>query len=235
MQALILAAGPCTRLRPHTDEKHKCLVEVQDGVTILDTELHALRENGITDIVVTVGHCAEGVQQYIATHHKDLDITFVENPEYAQTNCIYSTWLAKDVLKDDLFFLTGDLVFGPEVIEQMIHHPAQNVMYTNTVNPLPEKDFKARVKDGKVVEIGLDVFGEDAHYCWPLYRFSKESWNVWMMKMDEYIRNGVRDVYSEVAFNEIPEQINLSPSDITDFCNEVDNEEDLEVVRKHLT
>ena len=54
MKAVILAAGPGTRLRPLTNEVPKCMVEV-DGRTLLERQIEMLKEVGIKDFIFCVG------------------------------------------------------------------------------------------------------------------------------------------------------------------------------------
>ena len=56
MKAIILAAGKGTRLRPLTNSKPKCLVELA-GKSLLEHQLDTLFECGITDIHVIGGQC----------------------------------------------------------------------------------------------------------------------------------------------------------------------------------
>ena len=51
MQAIILAAGLGTRLRPITDEVPKCMVSV-NGIRIIDKQIDTLHKAGVKDIVV---------------------------------------------------------------------------------------------------------------------------------------------------------------------------------------
>jgi phosphoenolpyruvate phosphomutase len=98
--------------------------------------------------------------------------------------------------------------------------------------PLPEKDFKARIKDGKVVEIGIDVFGHDCYACQPFYHLHKEAWNAWQAAISDFCDKGKNTVYAEEALNTILETLNLYPLDIQGrFCMEIDNEEDLAKAR----
>ena len=49
MKAIILAAGRGTRMKELTEEKPKCLVEL-DGQSLLEKQLGALRQAGIEEI-----------------------------------------------------------------------------------------------------------------------------------------------------------------------------------------
>ena len=58
MKALIFAAGKGERMRPLTDTRPKALLEVR-GVPLIGWHLHALREAGVTDIVVNTGYLGD--------------------------------------------------------------------------------------------------------------------------------------------------------------------------------
>lgn len=49
MNAIILAAGMGTRLRPLTNDRPKCLVEV-GGMPMVERQIQYLLEIGVTDI-----------------------------------------------------------------------------------------------------------------------------------------------------------------------------------------
>ncbi|MBQ9472894.1 MAG: NTP transferase domain-containing protein [Bacteroidales bacterium] len=73
MQALILAAGLGTRLRPLTDSKPKALVEIE-GRTLLEINIKKLISYGADHIVVNVHHFADKVIDYINSHTWNADI-----------------------------------------------------------------------------------------------------------------------------------------------------------------
>ena len=54
MNAIILAAGLGTRLRPLTNDRPKCLVPVL-GTPMIEQQIHFLHESGITDITIVSG------------------------------------------------------------------------------------------------------------------------------------------------------------------------------------
>jgi len=64
MQAVILAGGLGTRLRPLTETVPKALVHVQ-GKPFVDYQLDLLKRNGIDDFVFCVGHLGEKVQSHL--------------------------------------------------------------------------------------------------------------------------------------------------------------------------
>jgi len=68
MQAVILAGGLGTRLKPLTTLVPKPMVPVHDR-PFLEYELALLAQNGITDVVLCVGYLGEQVSQYFGTGH----------------------------------------------------------------------------------------------------------------------------------------------------------------------
>jgi NDP-sugar pyrophosphorylase family protein len=67
MKAMILAAGPGTRLRPLTDDRPKALVEIA-GRTLLEIVLSRLRSFGIHEVIINVHHFADMILGYLKTH-----------------------------------------------------------------------------------------------------------------------------------------------------------------------
>ena len=51
MQAVLLAAGECSRFKPLSDGMHKCMVSIF-GKTIIERTVMNLKTVGITDIIV---------------------------------------------------------------------------------------------------------------------------------------------------------------------------------------
>lgn len=68
MKAMILAAGPGTRLRPLTNDRPKALVEIA-GRTLLEITLSQLRAYGILEVIINVHHFADMILEYLKTNH----------------------------------------------------------------------------------------------------------------------------------------------------------------------
>lgn len=126
MKAIILAAGMGTRLRPLTNMTPKCLVSV-NGKPMLEYQLDGLAQAGLKECVLVVGYRASQISHRIGSNYRGIAISYVENPLFQQTNNLYSLWLARDYLDDDIVLLEGDLLFEDDVIRKLIQHRALSV------------------------------------------------------------------------------------------------------------
>ena len=120
MQALILAAGTGSRLGKHTKDNTKCMLEI-NNVSLIKHALEKLNNVGIRKLILVVGYKKDNLIQHVGDKYKDIDIEYVENPIYDQTNNIYSLYLAKDKLEqDDTILLESDLIFEEEVLQRLL-------------------------------------------------------------------------------------------------------------------
>jgi phosphoenolpyruvate phosphomutase len=235
MKALILNSGIGKRMGELTKDRPKCLVELKKGESILKRQVEQLVSLGLKELVMTTGPFEEKIKKEIKENFPGLKVTYVFNEKYDSTNYIYSMYLAEKYIKDDLILLHGDMVNDLEVLKAIISFNEKDAVIVNSAKPLPEKDFKGKIKDGKVKKIGLDFFGADCVFLLPVYKFSKNSMEIWFSEIEKFIKAGTAGVYAENAFNEVSDRLNLIPLDITDIlCMEIDNAEDLEIARKAL-
>jgi NDP-sugar pyrophosphorylase family protein len=73
MQAMILAAGLGTRLKPITEDIPKALVEL-NGKTLLEIAIRKLIENDFRRIIINVHHFADKVKEFINSNTFAADI-----------------------------------------------------------------------------------------------------------------------------------------------------------------
>lgn len=113
MKAIILAAGQGTRLRPLTNDRPKCLVELA-GKPLLDYQLATLRGAGIHDIHIVAGYRGEQLKRPGLTHHL--------NPDYASTNMVTTLFTAEAAMTDecDLIISYGDIIYEPKVLNTLL-------------------------------------------------------------------------------------------------------------------
>ena len=234
MKALILNSGLGHRMGVLTSEHPKCMTEISSKDTILSRQLRLLAENDIREVVMTTGYFDEVLIDYCNSLELPISFTFVKNPDYDKTNYIYSTYCARNYIKDEeIILMHGDLVFENSVLEKVLDSKTSCMTVSSTL-PLPEKDFKAVVKDGKVEKVGVEFF-DDAMEAQALYKLTKEDWAIWLGKIEEFCENGNRNCYAEKALNEVSFAMSIRALDVRDeLCAEIDNPEDLEVVKAKI-
>jgi NDP-sugar pyrophosphorylase family protein len=81
-QAVLLAGGQGSRLRPYTDDRPKPMVEIPGtGTPIIGHQLDWLAAEGVTDAVVSCGHLAEVLQEWLDATPLPLNVTTVVERE----------------------------------------------------------------------------------------------------------------------------------------------------------
>ena len=233
MKTLILNSGLGSRMGVLTSEHPKCMTEISATETILGRQLRQIAAAGITEVVMTTGLFDSVLVNYCNSLDLPLHFTFVKNPVYDKTNYIYSIYCAREYLDDDIILMHGDLVFENEVFDQVVNSDTSCMTVSSTL-PLPEKDFKAQIVDGKVMKVGVDIFN-DAMEAQALYKLNRADWKVWLDKITEFCEAGNSKVYAENALNELNGAANISALDVKNLlCSEIDNPEDLAVVTDKL-
>ncbi len=233
MKALILNSGLGHRMGVLTSEHPKCMTEISSRETILSRQLNMLAGAGIEEVVITTGYFDTVLVDYCRSLDLPIRVTFVKNPIYDKTNYIYSIYCARDCLDDDLILMHGDLVFENEVFDRVLASETSCMTVSSTL-PLPEKDFKAVVKDSQVLRVGVNFF-ENAMEAQPLYKLLRDDWKKWLNKIAEFCEAGNTNVYAENALNELEGACRIKALDVQSLlCAEIDNQEDLAVVSEKL-
>ncbi|KOX15272.1 nucleotidyltransferase family protein [Nocardiopsis sp. NRRL B-16309] len=121
-QALILAGGQATRLRPYTDTRPKAMVEVA-GRPIVDYQLEWLAEHGVEQVVVSCGYKAEVLREHLDARSGGPEITLlVEDEPLGRGGALR---YASSGLRDQdapYFALNGDVLTWFPLDEFTAHH-----------------------------------------------------------------------------------------------------------------
>ena len=104
MRAIILAAGVGSRLKPITKNKPKTLVIVVDK-PILGHIIDSLISNGILEVIICVGFQARKVIDFCKNSYPNVSFFFVHNKKYDSTNNMYSLYLAKKYLDQNIILM----------------------------------------------------------------------------------------------------------------------------------
>ena len=233
MKALILNSGMGSRMGILTSEHPKCMTEISRTETILSRQLTMLAEAGITEVIMTTGLFDSIMVNYCQRLELPLHITFVKTPAYKDTNYIYSIYCAKEYLDDDIILMHGDLVFENSVLDAVLSSKDSCMVVSSTLQ-LPDKDFKAVVRNGKIIKVGVEFFNE-AMAAQALYKLNREDWEVWLNRIIIFCESGNVKCYAENALNEVSDQCSINALDIRDsLCSEIDDAKDLAIVSKKL-
>ena len=233
MKALILNSGLGRRMGVLTSEHPKCMTEISGTETILSRQLRLLAAAGIRDVVITTGYFDNIIVNYCHSLRLPLEITFVHNPRYAETNYIYSIYCARELLDDDILLMHGDLVFEPSVLDDLLAEKRSCMKVSSTL-PLPEKDFKAVVRDGRVYQVGVEFFSS-AMEAQALYKLNRADWRVWLDEIVRFCESGQDNCYAEKALNGISDRCPIYACDVGNrLCAEIDTPEDLAAVSGRL-
>ena len=206
MQAVILAAGQGTRLRPLTDHCPKCLVKVQ-GTPILQYQLDALCDAGVRKCIIVIGHRAAQVRNSFGTRFRNISITYVENEIFDRTNNIYSLWLARREITEDLLLLEGDLIFEPELLIDLLEVPYENTAVVDRFQPFMNGTvILAHGDTASAMVLKLDQsrsfdYGP-ALKTVNIYKFSYQAVSDELMPaLSAYVSLGLTDHYHEIAIS----------------------------------
>lgn len=157
MKAIILAAGEGNRLRPHTLDRPKCMVELLGGPLIL-RQLNTLRSAGVENITLVTGYCASKlVDLGVATRH---------NPNFAITNMVYTLMCARDLLngEEDVLITYSDIVYERRILDAILDSNSpmsttvdsnwQNLWGARNEDPMNDAETMRVDRDSNIIELG---------------------------------------------------------------------------------
>ena len=110
-KALIIAAGLGSRLKKHTENLPKCMLDF-GGKTLLQRQLESYKQNGIKDISLVRGYKKEKI------NYKD--IKYFENKDYKNNNILNSIFYAEKVINGNIIISYSDILFDKSVVERTL-------------------------------------------------------------------------------------------------------------------
>ena len=110
-KALIIAAGLGSRLKKHTENLPKRMLDF-GGKTLLQRQLESYKKNGIKDISLVRGYKKEKI------NYKD--IKYFENKDYKNNNILNSIFYAEKVVNGNIIISYSDILFDKSVVERTL-------------------------------------------------------------------------------------------------------------------
>ena len=109
-KALIIAAGLGSRLKDHTENLPKCMLDF-GGQTLLQRQLNAYKKNEINDISLIRGYKKEKI------NYKG--IKYFENTDFKNNNILNSIFYAEKIINGNIIISYSDILFEPSVVERL--------------------------------------------------------------------------------------------------------------------
>jgi choline kinase len=181
MKAIILAAGRGSRMKSMTDNHPKCLVELK-GKTLLEWQLEAIREAGISDIAIVTGYKRE-----LLTNS---GLVKFHNPRWEETNMVTSLSYANEWLMDGPCIVSYSDIFYNHTAIKLLMDCGADVAITYDPNWLQlwSKRFEDPLQDAETFRLTSDGFLKEIGYkpksldevegqYMGLVRFSPDAWS----------------------------------------------------------
>ena len=111
-KALVIAAGLGSRLKKHTENLPKCMLDF-GGKTLLQRQLDSYKKNGIKDISLIRGYKKEKI------NYKG--IKYFENKDYRNNNILNSIFYAEKVINGNIIISYSDILFDSSVVERTLN------------------------------------------------------------------------------------------------------------------
>ena len=163
MQALILAGGEGTRLRPLTLTIPKPVMPLVDR-PFISYMLEWLRRHGIDDVILSCGFMAEGVREVLGDGSAlGVSLRYLEEPEPLGTGGALK--FAEDLLDERFFMLNGDVLTDIDLSAQLEQHERTGAAATLALIAVddPSAYGLVRLADDRSVKEFVEKPGPELH------------------------------------------------------------------------
>jgi mannose-1-phosphate guanylyltransferase len=136
VQALILAGGEGTRLRPLTSTTPKPVVPLVDR-PFISYMLEWLRGHGVDDVILSCGFMAEGVRSVLGDGARlGIKLRYLEEPKPLGTGGALK--FAEELLDERFFMLNGDVLTDIDLTAQLEQHERTGARATLALIPVED-------------------------------------------------------------------------------------------------
>ena len=135
VQAIIMAGGKGSRIRPLTLSRPKPLIPVANR-PMIDYIIEKLEINGYYDIVVTLNYLKTQLKKQLKKTHSQLNIKYsVEKTPMGTAGGVRN---AKKLLNDTFFVLSGDVMVDINLKKLLEFHREKNALATILLTPVED-------------------------------------------------------------------------------------------------
>lgn len=210
-QAVILAAGQGSRLGEAVNGTPKCMLRI-GGLTLIEHHVRVLRQVGIKRICVVVGYCADMVKEVLHS-----DCVCVMNSKYAQTNSLYSLWLAQRSIQGPFMLMNCDVLAHPDVFWRLVKTKGNALAY-DSGSGFDDEHMKVQIIDGRLQTMNKQlpqsqISGENVG----ILKFSENGSKLLFKEADRIVETGKLDAWAPAAVAGIASKIAINCVDVSDL------------------
>jgi mannose-1-phosphate guanylyltransferase len=165
MQALILAGGKGTRLRPLTVYTPKPIVPICNRPFLL-YQIDALRRAGVTDITLSLSYQPEKIEQQLGGGSDfGVNLRYTVEPQPMGTAGAYK--FAEDLIREPTVVFNGDILTDLDLKTVIRQHKERNALATIVLTPVenPSAYGVVETEDAGQVRRFLEKPGADETTC----------------------------------------------------------------------
>ncbi|MEE0567785.1 sugar phosphate nucleotidyltransferase [Clostridium sp.] len=222
MNAIILAAGLGSRLKPLTKEVPKPLVKV-NGLSLIERQIYLLKEAGICEIVIVIGYMSDKFKFL----EKKYNVKLIYNNKYKEYNNIYSLYLAQDYL-NNTYILEGDVYLTKNLFIENLKHST----YFAVKKEMYENEWVLKYDNKKRLEEIYIGYEKGAYVMSGISYWNIDDTKVIKDKLNKLIKNkNFKNLYWDDIVRKEVENFNINVEEVDFNCvYEIDTVEDLENV-----
>ena len=240
LRAVILAAGRGSRMGQLTDDRPKCLIELE-GKPLIERQVEALRQGGVDEIGVVRGYRAEMIDFP--------GLTYFANERWAETNMLMSLAAAASWLRSDAVIVSyADIFYRSELVRGLSAAPGQLVITYDRqwrrlwnrrfADPLADAETFRIDASGQLLEIGgkttrmEDIQGQ----YMGLLKFTPKAWSAieaLLSKLDADVRDRL-DMTALLRRLLAEKTVAINTFGTDGQWGEIDNPEDVAVYRQMI-
>jgi len=133
MKAVIMAGGRGTRISSMTSSVPKPMIPIE-GKPVLEHEILCLREQGFTDLIITVSHLSDVIMKYFGNGSRfGVKIQyFYEELPLGNAGALFKI---RECLEDDFLLINGDAVFFVDFERFVKYHKSKGGLVTLFTHP----------------------------------------------------------------------------------------------------
>lgn len=222
---------------PLTKNTPKCLLQIGNGSTIIETQLDTLKNVGITKVSIITGYLTEQVEAKIK-NTEGIEIDIIYNPFYEEYNNLYSLWMAKYRMDEEIITINGDDLFSEELLTLLINREEDIVMAVSKKDEYDDDDMKVIIGDNHVKRIGKGIPIKEANgESVGIIKYSKKGSSILKNKLEQMVKSQryKESFYLEALQNLIEENIYINYQEVMlNMWQEMDFHADYELINKMI-